>query len=184
MDAEFRLYREGKEEIKIESLTYDQSRIHLHIAREETLLAQDELSIAFRDGTVRNDEGAVLLFFSVEPVVNKVKGPLTLEYNVFDGGDMRRLENATVQVDTFAASTNINGQVFFHLQEGSYAYSAAKEKYTSIESSLELTDDTLVELVLFPTVADVKFRVLAASIPVSGAEVEIDKKKSSPTQWV
>jgi arylsulfatase A-like enzyme len=179
IDPEFRLYRaENLKEIQVAGYSHDSNKIFLQLDSTELITTSEKILIAFRSGKIRDSEGRELLFFSTEPVKNKIQeGPdlFTLEFNLFDGGNMFRLENVTVRVDTLVDSTNLNGQVIFHREEGEYTWNASKENFASVDSSLILTGDTLIKLALNPTLADVKFRVLAGTTPVNQAEIKLDK---------
>lgn len=182
MDAEFRLYKSDKyTEIPIDSVSYDEQRIYLHLSEDPLPGPDDQLSIAFRTGKVSTSVGTSLLYFSTEAVENRIQsGPeiITLEFNVFDSSNMFRLPGAAVQTNDLVAETNLNGEAYFNLEEGSYTYGAEKDNYTSVTDSLVLSKDTLINLFLHPTLASVKFRISDGNNLLYQAEVEIDEKKA------
>ena len=180
-DPEFRLYRSDPgEEIIVDSISHDTLRIYLHISPDQPLGSLDQLSIAFRKGEITTLDGASLLFFSTEPVQNRIQtGPdlFTMEFNLFDGSNEFRLPEVTVSVDSVNLLTNMNGEAFFSLPEGTYIIGADKENYTSNNETLALNSDTLIRIFLHPTLATVKFRITDGTIPLSGAEIDMDEKK-------
>ncbi len=178
-EPDFRLYRNDTE-ILIDSISHDTRRIYLHLPKDSPLVQGNQLSIAFRSGEVTAGDGASLLFFSTEAVENSIQsGPdlITLEFNLFDGSKNFRLADARVRVDSLTGLTNDNGEVFFHLEEGSYVYGAQKDSYTSVVDTLALLSDTLISLFLYPTLASVKFRITDGTLPLDKAEVRIGETK-------
>ncbi len=175
-DPVFRLYRSDKNiEIPIDSISHDSLKIYLHLS-DAALVPGDQLSIAFRAGEVTASDGASLLFFSTEPVVNRIQsGPdlFSLGFKVFDGSNDFRLPDVSLKVGSAEALSNENGEVYFKFQEGNYNYSALREDYTSVIDSLALISDTLISIYLYPTLADVKFRVTNGAVPLGNTEVEI-----------
>ena len=176
-EPDFRLYRSDQNiEIPIDSISHDTRRIYLHLSADQPLVPGDQLSLAFRSGEVTAGDGASLLFFSTEAVVNRIQsGPdlFTLEFNLFDGSNDFRLPDASVNMDSLTTRTNDNGEVFFHLEEGPYVYGAQKDSYTSVVDTMALLSDTLIRLFLYPTLASVKFRITDGTLPLSNAEVKI-----------
>jgi len=176
-DAVFRLYRsDNKSEIIIDSISHDTRKIYLHLSPDQALMPEDQLSIAFRSGEVKANNGACLLFFSSEAVENRIQtGPdlISLGFRVFDGSNNFRLPDVSLVVDSAKAQSNDNGEAYFKFPEGKYTYSAHRENYTSVEDSLILISDTLINLYLHPTLASVKFRIGDGALPLSSAKVEI-----------
>lgn len=180
-DPEFRLYKSEKQvEIPIDSISYDFRKIYLHLSPELALNPDDQLSIAFRTGEVSTTDGASLLFFSTEPVANRIQeGPdlITLGFRVFDGSNDFRLPDVNLKVDTAEAQTNENGEAFFKFLEGDYSYSALKAHYTSAADTFDLLSDTLINIYLHPTLASVKFRITDGTLPISSVKVEIGENE-------
>ena len=175
---EFRIYRSDGSEIPVDAVSHDNSKIYLHLSTDPPLVPEDQLSIAFRSGEIISADNASLLFFSTEPVENRIQtGPalFTLELNVFDGSSGFRLADAELYVDSVNGLSNLNGEAFFNLNGGNYIYGAQKEGYTEASDTLSLNSDTLVRLLLYPTLATVKFRVTDGTVPLGNSEVVIDE---------
>ncbi len=183
MDPEFRVYRSAKNiEIPIDSISHDTRKIYLHLSLDTPLGPEEVLSIAFRSGKVTTKNEACLLFFSIEPVQNQIQlGPdlYSLVFNLFDGSNNFSIPGVTINADTIVTETNLNGGAYFHLPEGNYIYSAVKENYTSVKDTLDLFEDTEINLYLYPTTASVKFRITDGDSPLYQAEVEIGEKKKT-----
>ncbi|MCP4311567.1 MAG: sulfatase-like hydrolase/transferase [Bacteroidetes bacterium] len=176
-DPEFRLYRSEKNtELPIDSISHDTRKIYLHLSPDLALLPGDQLSIAFRAGEVKAENGASLLFFSTEAVENRIQTGselITLGFRVFDGSNDFRLPDVSLMVDSAEAQSNDNGEAYFKFPEGEYTYSAHRENFTWVEDSLILISDTLINLYLHPTLASVKFRIRDGTLPLSSARVEV-----------
>jgi len=176
-EPEFRLYRSEMDiEIPIDSISFDTRRVYLHLNPDLALVPDDQLSIAFRSGEITAKDGASLLFFSKEMVENRIQaGPdlITLGFRVFDGSNEFRLPDVSLKADSSEAQTNENGEAFFKFLAGNYIYSAYKENYTSLEDSLVLLSDTLINLYLYPTLASVKFRINDGMLPLNDVNVVI-----------
>lgn len=186
----FRLFRSEKfEEIPIINTTSDDAHIFLQIDPEITLTANDLVSIGFYSGKITDSDGRILLYFSTEPVINQIKPPVAdniLTFIITDPYTGNRLSDVIIQIDSLEQVTNINGEASFHLSGSTsiidHFYTLSRTGYFTLDSFLMVVSDTTISINLFPSVADIKFRILSDSKPINQAEIEIDKKKSKPIQ--
>jgi len=171
-DPEFRLFRSDKfEEIPVIMTTYDETCIYLHVDTTIMLVADDLISIGFYSGHITDTDGRILLYFSTEPVKNQVTSLvihhiLTFILADFITGD--RLSDVLIHIDSLEPITNINGEAFSHLPvyTSNCFFTPIKSGYFSIDSPIVLVSDTVVDINLYPSVADTKFRILNGVIPL------------------
>jgi hypothetical protein len=71
-------------------------------------------------------------------------------------------------------STNLAGVQYFNLDSGSYYYTIEKPGFFQVDSSLHFFSDTVVQISMQSTMADVKFRIKELEDPVAYARVSLN----------
>jgi hypothetical protein len=109
----------------------------------------------------------LLILYISEPTFN-------VGINVINGYTNQGIELCTVKVNREEFLSNYFGNSIFKVPEGDYQVTIQHEKYSGIQDSVTVTNDTTFYYQLSPAFSDIKFRLNENTTPVNEAVVEID----------
>ncbi len=84
------------------------------------------------------------------------------------------LSNISATLGVLEGTTGINGTAIFDVYKGHYDYSISHPDYFTNRASLEVENDTAIQLILLEKKADIKFRIYAEDKPVYNVSLKID----------
>ena len=84
------------------------------------------------------------------------------------------LSNTSVVVGGTEISTGLNGAAIFHLLKGPYEYTISHPDYFTSSSSLQLSNDTTIQISLVATRADIKFRIYSEDKPLYNVSLKLE----------
>ena len=147
----------------------------------------------------RDEYNQVWLFFSSPDekdeayghtyYIDDLRGPpvyfpesYTATFSISNGDSGGKLSGIPITIDDQKKTTNIQGLADFILQEGNHNYSISQEGFFPVESGLELSRDSLIQVKLYKTTASLKFRVYSEGLPVNQAEVMVEYTRQFTNQ--
>ncbi len=98
----------------------------------------------------------------------------TLKFVVREANSPAYVPEALITMDSLIKSTNLTGVLYFDLDSGSYHYTIEKPGFFPVDSSLHIFSDTVIQISLQSTTADVKFRIKEGEHPVAYADVSLN----------
>lgn len=84
------------------------------------------------------------------------------------------LSNISISLGEFEVTSGTNGTVIFDVLKGLYEYSMIHPDYFTVNSSLDLKNDTTIELILVAKKADIKFRIYSEDIAMKDVAIELN----------
>lgn len=175
-DLEFELFwaDDYQNKIPVSGTSYDLNAIYLHIDPPITLLPSRELLLAFTGGIVRDIDGKELTRFDEFLVRQIPPPPHVLKFLIRDYYTHQFISNVSLNVGTLSGITNSSGEITFLLPSDNYLYTILKDNYFPVTSEIELTSDTVVNIKLKKSIADLRFRITDGFDPIYNAVIDVN----------
>jgi endoglucanase len=107
------------------------------------------------------------LYFTLTPIKKSITIVLRDDYS----GSF--ITSAFVNFNSVSKTTGVNGDVTFSEYDGTYAYSLTKTNYFTGEGELKIASDTILNLLMTRSQAEIKFVLQQGAVPVSNAKVAV-----------
>jgi hypothetical protein len=107
------------------------------------------------------------LYFTLTPIKKSITIVLRDDYS----GSF--ITSAFVNFNSISKTTGVNGDVTFSEYDGTYAYSLTKTNYFTGEGELKIASDTILNLFMTRSQAEIKFVLQQGAVPVSNAKVAV-----------
>jgi len=98
---------------------------------------------------------------------------------LYDSYTRNKLSGVNVTVDTTVIGSDPDGRSVFSLQPGDHEIYVAEDGYITQNQHIDLQSDTVLEIGLVGTVADIHFRITDGVTPVTGATVNLNNQEKT-----
>ncbi len=102
---------------------------------------------------------------------------INLRFGISDEETGQKLSGVSVRLDSLKLFSGPTGAVLFETDSGSHTYTITNPGYFPVDSSLNLISDTLVDITITKSQANLKFRILSDEVPVNKAIVSIGEEQ-------
>lgn len=106
--------------------------------------------------------------------INLTESMFTLGFELLDESDLAPLNRVMITVGEQESITDSEGKTSFKVYSGRHDYSFEKYNYTPVSGSVELIEDTDLQVLVSRSHADVKFRLKEAGTPIYDAWVRVE----------
>ena len=106
----------------------------------------------------------------------------TIRFNIYSDNMEKVLSNVTVSFGGMEALSGINGAAIFHAWKGDYSYTISHPDYFAVESSLSLSADTTILIILRANKASLKFRIYSDDKPLYQVTLKVGSDSSTSSQ--
>ena len=174
-ECEFRLFwGDDDTELLVTDVTNDLENICLHISPPILIDTSRPLVLTYLSGTIQDIDGKILPPFNEVLVTQNTPPPVNLKFVVTDSSSGNYISDAVIDINAQSKNTNTAGEAAFLLPIETYNYIISASGYFSFQSEINLFSDTIVNISLAHSVANIKFLISDGVQAVYDAEISLN----------